>query len=60
MKIEIEISENDFKAIQKTVMPISEMESTLTGRIYTAITKGYLKQDILYLQKVVTDMHETP
>ena len=43
MKIEIEISEEDYKRIESTVMTIEEMHETLDGRLYRAIVNGYRK-----------------
>ena len=43
MKIEIEISEEDYKSIESTVMTIEEMYETLDGRLYRAVVNGYRK-----------------
>jgi hypothetical protein len=43
MKIEIEISEEDYKRIESTVMTIEEMHETLDGRLYRAVVNGYRK-----------------
>ena len=43
MKIEIEISEEDYKRIESTVMTIEEMYETLDGRLYRAVVNGYRK-----------------
>ena len=41
MTLQIEISENDFKAVKSTVMTIKEMDNTVKGRIYTSIIRAY-------------------
>lgn len=40
MQIVIDISEKDFKAVQKTVFTIDEMYETLNGRVYCAVAGG--------------------
>ena len=42
MKIEIEISEEDYKSIESTVMTIEEMHETVKGRLYRAVVVGNL------------------
>jgi hypothetical protein len=43
MEIKITISEQDFKAVLKTVMTIDDMENTTKGRIYGSITREGMK-----------------
>ena len=42
MQVVIDISEEDYNTIEKTVMSVEEMCETVKGRVYCAVTKGVL------------------